>query len=140
MITVSAIETAIKEKRGNISAVARSFGVSRNAIDNRINKSPVLKEALKQARDTMLDNAETALYDDALNGNTTALIFFLKTQGKARGYVERQELQHTVTWQDKVVDALKQGKIKPEAVRQRWGDELASQFFRQAGVNVESAR
>jgi hypothetical protein len=40
----------------------------------------------------MLDNAETALYDDALNGNTTALIFFLKTQGKSRGYTERQEL------------------------------------------------
>lgn len=44
------------------------------------------------------------------------------------------------TWQDKVIDALRQGKLKPELVRQRWGDELASQFFRQAGVNVESAR
>lgn len=91
MITVQAIKDAIRLKRGNISAVARSFDVSRNAIDNRINKSDVLKEALQEARNTMLDNAETALYDDALNGNTTALIFFLKTQGKSRGYIERQE-------------------------------------------------
>jgi len=91
MITVQAIKDAIKLKRGNISAVARSFDVSRNAIDNRINKSEVLKEALQEARNTMLDNAETALYEDALNGNTTALIFFLKTQGKSRGYIERQE-------------------------------------------------
>jgi hypothetical protein len=91
MITVQAIKDAIKLKRGNISAVARSFDVSRNAIDNRINKSDVLKAALQEARNTMLDNAETALYDDALNGNTTALIFFLKTQGKSRGYIERQE-------------------------------------------------
>ena len=49
-------------------------------------------EVLQSSRETMLDNAETALYDEALNGNTTALIFFLKTQGKSRGYTERQEL------------------------------------------------
>jgi hypothetical protein len=49
------------------------------------------EELRQEARETMLDNAETELYEQALNGNTTALIFLLKTQGKGRGYVERQE-------------------------------------------------
>lgn len=92
MVTVSALKDAIKEKRGNLSAVARAFGLSRNAILYRIDKSDDLKEAVRQARETMLDNAETTLYDEAINGNVTALIFFLKTQGKSRGYTERQEI------------------------------------------------
>lgn len=94
-LSVKAIEKAIRDKRGNVSAVARSFGVSRNAIYDRVQKSTRLQTALAEARDSMLDNAETELYDQALTGNTTALIFFLKTQGKSRGYTERQEVEHS---------------------------------------------
>lgn len=91
-LTTKQIETAIQEKRGNVAAVARSLGVSREAIYKQIRKYKTLQGALDTARETMLDNAETALYDQALEGNTTALIFFLKTQGKSRGYTERSEL------------------------------------------------
>ncbi|PKM70616.1 MAG: PBSX family phage terminase large subunit, partial [Firmicutes bacterium HGW-Firmicutes-18] len=40
----------------------------------------------------MVDNVESVLYNKALEGDTTSVIFFLKTQGKGRGYVERQEV------------------------------------------------
>lgn len=110
-LTVSKIEQAIHDKRGNIAAVARSLGVARKTIYNRVEASPTLKTALEEARDTMLDNAERALYDEALNGNITALIFFLKTQGKRRGYTERQELTGAdggpvivVKWDDGTTD------------------------------------
>jgi hypothetical protein len=91
-IAIKAIEKAIYEKRGNLAAVARALGVTRNAVAYRVNNSAKLQKALAEARETMLDNAETTLYDEALDGNTTALIFFLKTQGKSRGYTERQEI------------------------------------------------
>jgi hypothetical protein len=39
----------------------------------------------------MLDNAESVLYKKVLEGSTPELLFFLKTQGRFRGYVERQE-------------------------------------------------
>lgn len=91
MIPIKALEKAIRLKRGNVAAVARGFDVSRTTVYERIKKSVKLQKALKEARETMLDNAETELYDQALDGNTAALLFFLKTQGKKRGYVERHE-------------------------------------------------
>ena len=93
-LKVKDIEQAIIEKRGNISNVARSLRVSRQAIYNKIKTSPKLQQALEDAREDMLDEAENVLYERALAGQTAELIFFLKTQGKRRGYTERQEIEH----------------------------------------------
>ena len=90
--SVAEIERRIHDKRGNVAAVARSFGLSRTQIYRRIQKSIKLQAALVESRETMLDNAETELYDRALDGGTPELLFFLKTQGKSRGYIERNEL------------------------------------------------
>lgn len=82
----------IQDLNGNIAAVARKLGVTRQSVYNHIRQHPTVQEALQQARETMLDNAESVLYREVLDGNMTAVIFFLKTQGRTRGYVERQEL------------------------------------------------
>jgi AcrR family transcriptional regulator len=89
---LSAIGPLIAEKHGNIAAIARALGVSRGTIHNRIDSSPRLKVELEQARQTMLDHVESALYAKVLAGDTTAMIFWLKTQGKRRGWVERTEV------------------------------------------------
>lgn len=90
-VTNKQISEAIEKYSGNITAVAKSLGVNRSTIYRRTAKSTKLQEDLTSARETMLDNVESTLYKQALEGNTTAMIFFLKTQGKSRGYVERQE-------------------------------------------------
>ena len=90
-VTVKRIETAINELDGNITKVAEKLGVNRSTIYRRIDKSDRLKKALDNARESMLDHVESALYTKAKQGDTTSMIFFLKTQGKRRGYIERQE-------------------------------------------------
>lgn len=92
-VTVAEIEPLLTELSGNIAAVARKLGVSRGTIHNRIDESPVLRAKLEDARETMIDNAEGMLYKKIRDGDTVALIFFLKTQGRRRGYSER--IEHT---------------------------------------------
>lgn len=50
-----------------------------------------LEDAVIQGRNARLDFAESKLDQNINNGDTTAIIFLLKTLGKERGYVERQE-------------------------------------------------
>lgn len=95
-LTVQQIEEALKAKAGNIAAAARDLGVARTTIYRQIEKSPGLQELLTDTREELVDIAESALRREVLNGNITAIIFTLKTQGKGRGYVERIEQHHEI--------------------------------------------
>ena len=90
-LTKTALAEQITKYSGNLSAVAKAFGKTRNTIYAHVAKHG-LQHLLDEARDTMVDNVESTLYKQALDGNTTAMIFFLKTQGKRRGYVEGLDL------------------------------------------------
>jgi hypothetical protein len=50
-----------------------------------------LRDAQTQAREALLDLAESQLYKKIEEGDLTSIIFALKTIGKSRGYVERHE-------------------------------------------------
>ena len=93
--TVAEVMALVEEKHGNVASIARYLKVGRGVIYNRINGSAQLRDALKSARETMLDNVESSLYSQALNGNTTAMIFFLKTQGRDRGYQDKVDVEHS---------------------------------------------
>ena len=50
------------------------------------------KDALNDIREDALDYVESKLFELIDKGHPSAIIFFLKCQGKHRGYVERQEV------------------------------------------------
>lgn len=81
---------AIKEAKGFVSSAAKRLGISRTQLHRLINSHPTIKEALDDAREEMKDFAEGQLFMNIRDGKETSLIFFLKTQAKDRGYVERQ--------------------------------------------------
>jgi len=83
---------------GNVSAAARSLGVTRNWLDRLISRSDALKQIVHDARQSMCDNAESALNRAVINGEAWAVCFTLKTQAKDRGYVER--VQQEVSGRD----------------------------------------
>ena len=77
---------------GNIAMVAQAMHRSRQTIYNYIKKHPSIEAALRDERETMIDNVESRLYKAALDGEAWAVCFFLKTQAKHRGYIERAEI------------------------------------------------
>ena len=86
------IKAQIIKMSGNLAAVARSLGKSRQWLYNYLDKHPDLWETITETRETMLDNVESKLYQKALAGDNTCMLFYLRTQGKKRGYVERSEI------------------------------------------------
>lgn len=66
--------------------------ITRQGISKRISKSKDLQEVARQTSEALTDLAEQELYKLIKQGDKTAIIFYLKCKGKARGYVERQEV------------------------------------------------
>ena len=75
---------------------AKRLKVSRKGLYNFINnKHPEITEVIEEARESMLDNTESALYKNILAGKEASIIFALKTQGYRRGWSEKyQEVKH----------------------------------------------
>jgi predicted transcriptional regulator len=88
-LTASTVEAQLRRHRGNLSAVARAFGVTRTAVADYVRRRPELQAVTQECREAMKDGAESALYDNALAGEAWAVCFFLKTQARDRGYGDR---------------------------------------------------
>src|SRR5688572_21643883 len=92
-ITQSAeqVATQLKASQGNVSDAAGKLNTSRRVLHQYINEHPTVKAALADIRESTKDRAETML-QTRMNHSDTLLIFYLKTQARDRGYVERQEI------------------------------------------------
>lgn len=76
---------------GNLAAVARHFGVTRQAVFAYVRKRPALQMIEQDCRESLKDIAEGKLQAAIRKGEAWAICFFLKTQAKDRGFVERAE-------------------------------------------------
>src|SRR5689334_3324767 len=90
--TVEQVEAALRASAGIRSAAAVKLSCAPSTITNYIERHPVLHEVEREILDQNLDLAETKLLTAIRDGNLTAVIFYLKTKGKARGYTERAEV------------------------------------------------
>jgi hypothetical protein len=86
------IEAALIASRGTIYIAARSLGCSTNTIYAYMKRYPTLRDLVMHERGLMIDTAELALYHALERGEAWAVSLTLKTIGRSRGYVERQEI------------------------------------------------
>lgn len=94
-VTAADAAQAIKEAKGFVTTAAKRLNVSRTQLYRLINRYPTVKEALDDAREEMKDFAEAQLFKNIRDGKETSLIFYLKTQAKDRGYIERHQMEHS---------------------------------------------
>lgn len=86
---------ALRNTLGVVTLACEVSGVSRSQHYKWMNCSEEYKNAVTDIEDIALDFAESKLHGLIKNNDTTATIFFLKTKGKRRGYIEKNEIGFT---------------------------------------------
>ena len=91
-ITKKAMLDALEKSLGVVTAACKSVDIARETHYRWMREDADYKAAVEEIGDVAIDFAESQLHKQIKEGNSTATIFFLKTKGKKRGYVERQEV------------------------------------------------
>lgn len=90
--TVPQVIEAINFTKGMVYLAAQRLGCSHQAVYNYAKRHPTIQACIDSNRGKLLDTAELKLLDAILKGESWAVQFALRTIGRNRGYVERQEL------------------------------------------------
>jgi len=85
---------ALEKSLGIVSTACKSVGISRTTYYKYYNEDKDFKWSVDSIGDIALDCAESQLFELIKEKNVTAIIFYLKTKGKKRGYIEKQEVNH----------------------------------------------
>lgn len=83
---------ALEKALGIVTQACKVVGIARQTHYNWLESDDEYKQAVQDLGDVALDFAESKLHKLIDSGNPAATIFYLKTKGKNRGYVERQEI------------------------------------------------
>ena len=86
-----AVAEAINDAGGILINAARTLRCNRRTVYDYCRNFEVCAKAREEAEASTTDLAESKLIEQIKEGNMTAIIFYLKTKAKARGYVERLE-------------------------------------------------
>ena len=83
---------ALEKALGVITQACKAVGIHRSTHYDWMQTDDTYRAAVEDIQEVAVDFAESHLHKLIKEGNPAATIFFLKTKGKNRGYVERQEI------------------------------------------------
>lgn len=89
-----AIIEALEKSLGVVTTACKQVGISRKTYYQYLKEDPDFAAEVNDVQNVALDFAESQLHKQIQDGSTAATIFLLKTKGKKRGFVERQEVEH----------------------------------------------
>jgi len=87
-----AIIEALEKSLGVVTTACKTVGIGRTTFYGWLQDDPEFAKEVDDIQNIALDYAESQLHKQIGKGNTSATIFYLKTKGKKRGYIERQEI------------------------------------------------
>lgn len=105
-VTDEEIIETLKKCRGLLYLAANILGVPHATLAYRINNTPELLESMKDQRGKTLDLAEAKLMQAVDKGEQWAITMLLRTLGRERGYVERQEVSNVTTVKLQIVEEI----------------------------------
>lgn len=92
-----AIIEALEQSLGVVTSACKKVGIGRTTYYQWLKDDDAFAEKVNDIQDVAIDFAESQLHKQIKDGSTAATIFYLKTKGKKRGYVERVEQQVNFT-------------------------------------------
>jgi len=94
-IKKTAMIEALTKSLGVVTTACNQVGIARKTHYEWYNEDIDYKKAVDDISDVALDFAESMLYKQIQDKDITATIFYLKTKGKRRGYIEKTEVEHS---------------------------------------------
>jgi len=88
-----ALLLALEKSLGIVSTACSKVGISREMHYRWCKEDKEYAEKADSIRELAIDLGESKLFENIEAGRETSIIFFLKTIGKKRGYIERQEVE-----------------------------------------------
>ena len=86
---------ALRNNLGHITKACEAAKIHRRTYYSWIEKDEKFKDDCDAVNEGMIDYVQSKLLDNIDNNDTTAIIFFLKTKGKSRGYDEKHQIELT---------------------------------------------
>ena len=93
--TKKALLEALEKSLGVVTTACKSVGVDRSTFYKYVNEDEEFAKQVKDIGEVALDFVESQNFQLIKDKNPTAIIFYLKTKGKHRGFVERKEVEHS---------------------------------------------
>lgn len=82
---------ALSESYGIVTSACNATGLPRSTFYRWLKEDTEFKAAVDDVQESTIDVVEGELFKLIKSGETAAILFYLKTKAKKRGYIERQE-------------------------------------------------
>ena len=91
-IKKESILKALEQSLGIVTVACKKANIPRSTFYKWLNEDIEFAKKVKDIENIALDFAESQLHKQIGDGIPSSTMFYLKTKGKSRGYVERQEI------------------------------------------------
>ena len=98
------ILSALESSLGVVTTACKKTGIPRSTFYKWLKEDEIFAKKVKDIENVSLDFAESKLFEQMADNNTSATIFYLKTKGRKRGYWEKQ--QHDITTDDEPIQII----------------------------------
>jgi hypothetical protein len=86
---------ALTKSLGVVTTACNLVGIEPKTHYNWLKDDPDYAQAVADVKNTALDFVESQQFKRIKEGSDTMIIWYLKTQGKQRGYTEKVQVEHS---------------------------------------------
>lgn len=112
----AAMIEALIDCKGVVTDAVKAADIARATHYLWMKEDADYRVAVEDVNEVTLDFAERKLHALVEKGDVAATLFLLKTKGKKRGYIEKQEIEHSgqvaITWNEQKTYETKSDPIE----------------------------